>query len=504
MIKHPVILCILDGFGHSETKANNSIAMANTKTYDFIKENSQHILIEASGNAVGLPEGQMGNSEVGHTTIGLGRVLMQNLPKINNAIGDHSLEKMPIIKKILEEKPSNYHIMGLTSNGGVHSHIDHIIALNNILATKHKVFLHLFTDGRDTSPKSAIEFVTKIQQNAQNATIATISGRFYAMDRDNNMDRTALAYNAIVQAKGEKFDDPIDYINSRYAVEELDEFITPAASSQYQGMDNEDNFIMANFRADRARQICNALTGILEEEFIDKNLNLKNKIGMVSYSKELDDKMGIIFPPDKPINSLGEILAKHDLAQLRIAETEKYAHVTFFFNGGSEKILAKEDRILVPSPKVTTYDEQPEMSAPLVTEKLVEAILQNKYDLIVLNFANPDMVGHTGNLPAAIKAIEVIDECLLKIKNAIDDTSYSLIITADHGNCEEMWNEELGSKQTAHTTNKVDFIFYNKNNAYSLTREEGQLQDIAPTILTIMELDIPKEMTGKSLLHEKK
>ncbi len=504
MIKNPVILCILDGFGHSKTQENNAIALANTKTYDSIKKHSVHTLIEASGLAVGLPDGQMGNSEVGHITMGLGRVLMQNLPKINQATREHGLEKLEIIQKILKEKQGNYHIMGLVSDGGVHAHIDHIIALANIVATKHNVFLHLFTDGRDTSPKSALEFVNKITQNVKNATIATVSGRFYAMDRDNNMERTALAYNAIANAKGQKFENPIEYIESRYKEEELDEFITPAVNSKYKGMQNEDSFIMANFRSDRARQICNALAGVIEESFINTNIKLKHKIGMVSYSKELDEKMEVIFSSKKPNNSLGEIVAKHDLAQLRIAETEKYAHVTFFFNGGSEKILKGEERILVPSPKVATYDEKPEMSAPLVTEKLTSAILQNKYDLIVLNFANPDMVGHTGNLQATIKAIEVIDECLLKIKNTIDNTPYSLIITADHGNCEEMWNEKLKSKQTAHTTNKVDFIFYSNQQKYSLAKKEGELQDIAPTILTVMGLEIPQEMSGKSLLYEEK
>ncbi|MDX1949606.1 MAG: 2,3-bisphosphoglycerate-independent phosphoglycerate mutase [Rickettsiales bacterium] len=500
-----VLLCILDGWGVKKGGDYDAITQAKTPNFDSFLKSYPNSSVKTYGRAVGLPEGQMGNSEVGHMNIGGGRIIAGSLGKIDNGVAYDTLKNHPIIANSvanLKKNNSQIHIMGLASDGGVHSHIDHIIYMAKSYAEAGvNVKMHLFTDGRDTSPKSAEKYISSLIEKLKpykNIELATLGGRFYGMDRDNRWERVEAAYNAIVNAKAENsFSNAIDYIKNSYANDVTDEFIKPATNQSYKGFQAGDSILMCNFRADRVREI---LTAIVEENFDGFNRTkpiISESIGMVEYSEKLNQKLQTIFPSESVKNTLGEVISANNLKQLRISETEKYAHITFFFNGGAESVFKGEERILVPSPKVATYDLKPEMSAYQVTEKLVEAIKSKEFSLIVCNFANGDMVGHTGVLPAAIKAVEVLDECLGKLKKAIDETGMAMIITADHGNVEEMLDEN-GQPHTQHTVGSVPFIIVNSNKNISVIKD-GSLCDIAPTILKLMDTPQPEEMTGKAL-----
>lgn len=495
--KKPLLLCILDGWGiGDDSNPSNAIFQAKTPNYDRFFKTYPNSALETSGLAVGLPEGQIGNSEVGHMTIGSGRVIFQDLPKINNAILDGSLENNPKLQKLisnLKETKKACHLMGLFSDGGVHSHIDHIIYLYKILTKNNiKTYIHAFLDGRDVAQQSALNFFQ------ENLNIATISGRYYSMDRDNKWDRIKLAYDAIISGDCPNFDNFENAINASYQQNITDEFIKPCKINNYSGVENDDALIFCNFRADRARQISNALINDKFSEFEQKNIKFSNKICFTEYSKELNNFYEILFPPEEIRNSLGEVIANNNLTQLRTAETEKYAHVTFFFSCGQETEFPGEKRILVKSPNVATYDLKPEMSANEVGQNLRDAINSNQYDLIVVNYANPDMVGHSGLLEPAIKACEVIDNELGLLEKEILKNNGQMLITADHGNIECMLDEN-NKPHTCHTTNLVPFILVTEENQ-NKTLKNGSLKDIAPTILNLLGLEKPSEMTGNNLL----
>ncbi len=502
-IPKPVLLCILDGWGHSDSSDNNAIKQANTPHWDKLWSEYPHSLIDASAQAVGLPEGQMGNSEVGHTNIGAGRVVMQDLPKIDDAISSGELKSHPRLMEHIDKLKitgGTSHIMGLLSDGGVHSHQNHLSALANIIASEGvPVAIHAFLDGRDTPPQSAKGFIQRFSDALDDGvTIATVSGRYYAMDRDNRWDRIEKAHRALTQGKSPtRAPDAQQAIAAAYTLGQTDEFILPVCLGDYDGMKNGDGLLMGNFRADRARQILHSFIDPSFNEFKREEITFGDVIGLTEYSSKLAQWMVALYPNEPLKNSLGEIISAQQLKQLRIAETEKYAHVTFFFNGGSEEVYTGEDRILVPSPKVATYDLQPEMSAPEVTAKLVEAIESGKYHLIVCNYANTDMVGHSGNIEAAKKAVEAVDNALGKLHSAIEAAGGAMLITADHGNAEQMSDHTSGQPHTAHTTNLVPLVATGVGTA---SLSDGVLADIAPTILQLMQLDKPTEMTGKSLL----
>lgn len=505
MIK-PVLLAILDGFGESQTREQNAVALAHTPVLDGLKAQFPHGLINASELHVGLPQGQMGNSEVGHMNIGSGRVLMQELPRIDAAIADRSLARNPALVEFiakLKASKGTCHLMGLLSPGGVHSHQRHMAELAQIIsAAGIPVKIHAFLDGRDTPPKSALEYIGQFKADFSAADFATVSGRYYAMDRDNRWDRVELAYNVIVQGDAEKFETIEQAVEAGYAAGKTDEFILPAQLGNYQGMQDGDGVVIANFRADRAREILTALLDPHFAGFIRKRTHpIVAALGMVEYSAELNKHMKAMFTPEPLNHILAEVISRRGLKQLHIAETEKYAHVTFFFNGGREAPFVGESRILVPSPKVATYDLKPEMSAVEVTDKLVEAIEADTFDFIVVNYANCDMVGHTGNLAAAVKAVEVIDICLGRVWQALERKNGAMFVTADHGNAEQMHDEHTRQAHTAHTLNLVPFIAAVpdlKGKVHLLA--EGKLADIAPTLLQLMAIPQPKEMTGRSLL----
>lgn len=505
--KKPIVLCILDGWGHRESNEHNAILEANAPFLKKLYENP-HSLLETSGLAVGLPSGQMGNSEVGHMNIGSGRVVMQSLPMIDLAIEDDTLPSKPVILeqvRLLKKSGGTCHLLGLVSDGGVHSHQRHITALARIISQHGvPVAIHAFLDGRDTQPASATGFIKKLQDDISglsNVVIATISGRYYAMDRDNRWDRVQLAYDAITAAKGAKFTTPQDAINASYANGKNDEFVIPCVIVEYQGMNDGDGLIMANFRADRARQTLIALLNPRFSEFArSKVIKITYPIGVTEYSAELNKFMHSIFKPVELNNSLGELIANNNMKQLRIAETEKYGHVTFFFNGGREEVFSGEERILVPSPKVATYDLQPEMSAVQVTDKLIEALDSNKFDLLVVNYANTDMVGHTGFEDAAIKAVETVSKCLEKLVSCVEKHGGKILITADHGNAEQMVDDDGTTPHTAHTTNPVPLIIAGADIA-GIKLKNGKLCDIAPTILNLMGIQQPDEMTGENLVE---
>jgi len=503
--KRPVVLCILDGWGHREELTNNAIALGKTPIWDKLVAEQPMSLLSTSGEDVGLPEGQMGNSEVGHMTIGSGRVILQDLPRINSDIHTEALKENTYLKELIAKLKISggvCHIAGLLSPGGVHSHQDHIIALAQILdAEGIPVQLHGFMDGRDTPPTSGGEFVETVETalgKLKNAKIATLCGRYFAMDRDKNWDRVSKAWNAIFHATGSSMTAASDAVVSSYADDEKDEFLNPRILEGYQGIQDGDAFLMANFRADRARQFLSAL---VEEEFDGFERgdlpSLVSVTGMIEYSADLAPLIPALFPPVDVVNTLGEVVSKAGKNQLRIAETEKYAHVTFFLNGGEESVYPGEERILVPSPKVATYDLQPEMSAPEVLEKLVSAIKSDQFDLIVVNFANPDMVGHSGVLEAAIKAVETIDNCLDVLSQAVDTAGGVMLVTADHGNIELMKDPVSDKPHTAHTTNLVPLVL--AVGGKNLTLKNGTLADLAPTVLDFLDLEIPKEMSGKIL-----
>lgn len=503
----PVMLCILDGWGHRDSKDNNAIELGNTPNWHNLVATCPNTLIATSGLDVGLPAGQMGNSEVGHMNIGAGRVVMQDLPKIDQACADGSLAKRPAVVNLIEKLTASKgtcHLMGLMSPGGVHSHMNHIIALAKILSdAKIPVAVHAFLDGRDVPPDSALGYVKEFEEKTKDMAgvkIATVSGRYYAMDRDNRWERIELAFNALMCGKGETAATAEEAIESSYAKKVYDEFVLPTVIGDYKGMNDGDGILFANFRSDRAREIMYALA---DKQFDKmkrtKTVDFAAVVGMTQYSVDHDRFVTPIFPPEKLENIFGEVVSKAGLTQLRIAETEKYAHVTFFFNGGEERLFKGEERILIPSPKVATYDLKPEMSAFEVCDALVDSIDAGKFDVIIVNFANGDMVGHTGILPAAIKAAEAVDKCLGRLEEAIKNAGGVMLVTADHGNCELMKDEKTGAPYTAHTTFKVPAVLFNDKNGFKL-RDGGRLADLAPTLLQLLHIDQPAEMTGKSLL----
>ncbi|NDE91345.1 MAG: 2,3-bisphosphoglycerate-independent phosphoglycerate mutase [Alphaproteobacteria bacterium] len=503
----PVILCIFDGFGHRPSAPDNAVTLANTPNLDRYFATCPHALLDASEEHVGLPHGQMGNSEVGHMNLGAGQVIFQDLPMIDRAIKNDELKSAPalvdLIKKLQASK-GTCHLMGLASPGGVHAHQDHIVELAKILNTNNiPVAIHAFLDGRDMPPQSAIDQITKLQKDIagfSHVKLATLCGRYYAMDRDKRWDRVEKAYRLLAGSEGKASNDALAAINESYADKKHDEFVLPIALNNYQGMKDGDGILFANFRADRAREILHTLIDPGFDGFArSRNINFAAIAGMVEYSGKLNPFMSALFPPKIIENTLGEIVSKAGLKQLRIAETEKYPHVTFFFNGGREEPYAGEERILVPSPKVATYDLQPEMSAPEVTDRLVDAINSSTFDLIVVNYANGDMVGHTGKLDAAIKAVETLDVAIGRIETAVKQQGGVILLTADHGNCERMHDNHTHGPHTAHTLNLVPVIIINAPTDVK-TIHDGKLADVAPTLLRFLNLAQPATMTGKSIL----
>ena len=509
MNRKPVMLMILDGFGINPNEKGNAVAIANTPNIDKLKKTWPTTIIHTSGLDVGLPEGQMGNSEVGHTNIGAGRIVYQDLTRITKSIQDgdfFSIKEFSDAIDNCKKNNSNLHIMGLLSDGGVHSHIRHLIALLEFAKRKdfENVYVHCFMDGRDTPPTSGEGYIAKLEEKMKEkgvGKIATIEGRFYAMDRDKRWNRVKEAYDAMVNGVGEEATSAVGAIEASYQKEVFDEFVKPTVirngDSPVATIKDNDSVIFFNFRPDRAREITRTLVDKDFNEFETKKMNLFF-VCFTQYDETMPN-VKIAFKPETLVNTFGEYISKKGLKQLRIAETEKYAHVTFFFNGGEEKEYEGEDRILVPSPKVETYDLKPEMSALEVTDKVVETINSGKYDSIILNYANPDMVGHTGSLEAAVKAVETIDGCVGKVVEAIEKQNGILIITADHGNAEQMIDYKTGEPQTAHTTNPVPLILVGLE---GVKLKEGKLADLAPTMLDIMGLEKPQEMTGESLIEK--
>ena len=510
MDKKLMMLMILDGYGINENEKGNAVKLANTPNIDKLMKTCPTTTIYTSGLKVGLPEGQMGNSEVGHTNIGAGRIVYQDLTKITKSIEDGDFFSNEVLTKAIEnckKYNSNLHVMGLLSDGGVHSHERHLYAILELAKRNDfdNVYVHCFMDGRDTAPTSGEGYVAKLEEKMKEkgvGKIASLSGRFYAMDRDKRWQRVQKAYDAMVNGKGEKATSAIQAVEASYQKEVFDEFIEPTViynqDAPVATIGKHDSVICFNFRPDRAREITRTLVDKDFNEFeTKKDLDLYY-VCMTPYDETLEN-VEIAFKKEALENTFGEYISKHGLKQLRIAETEKYAHVTFFFNGGEEKQYEGEDRILVPSPKVETYDMKPEMSACEVTDKVVDAINSKKYDSIILNYANPDMVGHTGNLEAAIKAIETIDKCVQRVVEAVNAQNGMLLITADHGNSEQMIDYKTGEPYTAHTTNPVQLILVGKDN---IKLKEGKLADLAPTMLELMGMEIPKEMTGESIIQK--
>lgn len=509
-MQRPVMLLILDGWGYrSTTTKDNAIEMGETPNWHNLLNTCPHCFVETSGLDVGLPAGQMGNSEVGHMNLGAGRVVMQDLPKIDQAVKEHTLEKNPVVVELVNTLKANgktCHVMGLMSPGGVHSHQEHIVALCEILNRNGiKVNVHAFLDGRDTPPTSAEGFLEQFNQSIKGmplVKLVTLSGRFYAMDRDKRWDRVELAYNNIVSANGKRYSSADEAIKASYAAGVNDEFVVPCVIGDYQGADDGDAFLMANFRADRAREITYALGDEKFEGFArHKIVKFSECVGMAEYSVDHNRFMKTIFAPEQLKNIYGEVVSAHGMTQLRIAETEKYAHVTFFFNGGEERLFKGEERILINSPKVATYDLKPEMSVYEVTDALVNAIESKKFDTIICNFANGDMVGHTGIMSAALQAVAAVDKSLGRVMKAIKDVDGVLFVTADHGNVEKMVDEKTGQPYTAHTVGKVQAVLYNApENVKGM--EDGRLADVSPTLLDLLGLDKPADMTGHSLLKK--
>lgn len=510
MIKKPVMLMILDGFGVTDRIEGNAVIAAKKPNYDMLLNNFPNTKLKASGLSVGLPEGQMGNSEVGHLNIGAGRIVYQELTRISKDIKEGKFFENEVINKAMNEalkNDSSLHLLGLLSDGGVHSHILHLKALLKLAKQKglKKVYVHAFLDGRDVPPSSAKTYIEDIESYMNEigvGKIATISGRYYAMDRDKRWERVKLAYDALALGKGEKANSAMEAVEKSYKDNKTDEFVLPTVILEGENpigiIKNNDSVIFYNFRPDRARELTRALNDKVFDGFERSTLNL-NFVTMTQYDKTIEG-VEVAYKPQSYKNTLGEYVSSLGLKQLRIAETEKYAHVTFFFNGGIEKPNEGEDRILVPSPKVATYDLQPEMSAYEVTDKLIEKLDSDVYDLIILNYANPDMVGHTGIFEAAKKAIEDVDLCIGRVYKKIMEKGGSLFVTADHGNSEDMIDYSTGNAMTAHTTNEVPFIYVSNDAKGKKLKDGGILADIAPTILDEMGVPIPEEMTGKSLI----
>ena len=502
----PVVLCVLDGWGHRPETDHNAIALAETPVWDRLTAARPYGLLATAGAAVGLPEGQMGNSEVGHMSIGAGRVILQDLPRIDAAVADGSLARNPALLSLIErlqESGGRCHLMGLVSPGGVHSHRDHIVALARIVSGAGvPVAIHAFLDGRDVPPRSANDDLPGFEAalaDLPNVRIATVAGRYYAMDRDRRWERTAQAYDTVVSAQGRLAASATDAVSASYAEDIGDEFVEPSVISGYEGMADGDGLIMANFRADRARQILASLLDPAFEGFVrERRMRVSAACGMCSYSETLDRLAETLFPPLAVTDHLGEVVSRAGLRQLRVAETEKYAHVTFFLNGGEEQEMPGEERVLVPSPKVATYDLKPEMSAVAVTDHVVEAIAGGCFDLIVVNYANTDMVGHSGNLDAAMAAVETVDRCLERLAGAVEAAGGALLITADHGNAERMRGADDTTPHTAHTDGPVPAVLVG---APGVALGDGALSDIAPTVLDLMGLPAPAAMTGRSLAY---
>jgi 2,3-bisphosphoglycerate-independent phosphoglycerate mutase len=505
--RKPVVLCILDGWGLRDDPADNALAQARLPHYRRLLATRPFAKIGTSGRDVGLPDGQMGNSEVGHMNIGAGRIAVPDLGRLDNAVADGTLKDNPALTGLiakLKASGGSLHLLGLLSDGGVHSHQDHMAAVAKIFAAAGvAVKIHMFADGRDTPPKSALGFLAQVRKliaGVAGISFATVSGRFFAMDRDKRWDRVSQAYDAIVVARGRTATTAEAAIEQGYAADESDEFISPTVLDGYAGMQDGDGVLMANFRADRAREI---LTALLDPHFDGfargRVVTFAGAVGLTEYSTALNAFLVTAYAPVRYPNVLGEVLANAERTQLRIAETEKYAHVTFFMNGGEEQPFAGEDRILVPSPKVKTYDLQPEMSAPEVTDRLCAAITSGRYDLVIVNYANPDMVGHTGSMPAAIKAAEAIDGCIARVEAAVQQMDGVLLITADHGNLEQMMDRESGQQHTQHTTNPVPLLLTGSTRTDAYTLSDGRLCDIAPTLLHFLGLPQPAEMTGRVL-----
>ena len=481
------ILIITDGIGHNESNSFNALTNADTPTYDYLFKEVPYSLIHTYGKYVGLPDGQMGNSEVGHMTIGSGRVLYQDLVKINIAIEDNTLKDNEIIKNTIE-KSNNIHLIGLISDGGVHSHINHIIALAKIAKqNKRKVFIHIITDGRDVAPDCASKYVQQLIDICdEDIKIATIAGRYYSMDRDNRWDRVQKGHDAMAFAKPKTSNDVLSFIENSYKEEIFDEFLDPTAFEGYDGFSKNDGIIFCNFRSDRMREMSNAIANKEFSEFprFEESLNIAT---MTQYDKNLP--LPVVFPKEAPKNTLAEVISNAGLNQLHTAETEKYAHVTFFFNGGVEEPLLNETRVLIPSPSVATYDLKPEMSAPEVGDAVRNAMDENM-DFIVVNFANGDMVGHTGVFEAGIKAVEAVDKELGLIIKKAKEQDYALVLTSDHGNC-EMMKDDNGKVLTNHTVGDV-YCFVMAQNVKEV--KTGSLNNLAPTVLKLMDIEKPSEM----------
>ncbi|MBI2820203.1 MAG: 2,3-bisphosphoglycerate-independent phosphoglycerate mutase [Acidobacteria bacterium] len=505
----PILLIILDGWGYNPSPEGNAIALARTPTMDELSRKFPHTLIHTSGPFVGLPEGQMGNSEVGHLNIGSGRIIHMDITRIDNMIASGEFFRDPVLLGAMEKaRGHRLHLMGLLSDGGVHSHQEHLYSLLRMARERgvEKVFIHAFVDGRDTPPTNGAGYIEQLQQQIRTigaGAIATICGRYYAMDRDKRWERTGKAYSALVNGEGKKAEDPVAAVRQSYEQGATDEFILPIVITNGRGepigrIRDDDAAIFFNFRADRARQMCRALTepsleGI-PRSAMPQRLHL---VSMTQYDKSFT--LPFVLAPVEPQHILANIFAERGLRNLRVAETEKYAHVTYFFNGGVEKAYPGEERVLVPSPKVATYDLKPEMSADGVAKAVVKAIETGAFDFMIINFANADMVGHSGKLEAAIRAVETVDTCLGRIYAAVRRCGGAMIITADHGNAELMIDPATGGPHTYHTTNPVPFLVVAPNgNAYGL-REGGSLRDIAPTMLGIAGMPQPPEMTGRDL-----
>ncbi|WP_249120577.1 2,3-bisphosphoglycerate-independent phosphoglycerate mutase [Plastoroseomonas hellenica] len=503
----PVMLVILDGWGWREEVADNAVRQAKTPAFDALWTSCPHSFLHTSGRDVGLPDGQMGNSEVGHLNIGAGRVVMQDLPRIDTAIEDGSLGAMPALTEFIEamlESGGTCHLMGLLSPGGVHAHQDHAVALaRQLSAAGIPVAIHCFTDGRDTPPRAAPEYLARFINDIRalpGVRIATVTGRYFAMDRDNRWERVSQAVAVMVDAEGVRAADAEAAVAAAHAADKSDEFVPATAIGDYAGMQDGDGVLCFNFRADRVREV---LAALLDPGFggykVKRQPKFAAALGMTAYSKALAPFIATLFPPQSMAEILGAVVAEAGRRQLRMAETEKYPHVTYFLNGGEETPFAGEERIMIPSPKVATYDLQPEMSAPALTEAAVQAIRSGKHDLIVLNFANADMVGHSGSLAAATAAVEAVDKGVGAIAAAIREVGGALLVTADHGNAELMRDPATGGPHTAHTTNPVPVMLLGA--PAGATLREGRLADVAPTLLALMRLEKPATMTGTSLLQ---
>jgi 2,3-bisphosphoglycerate-independent phosphoglycerate mutase len=508
MKQRPVVLCILDGWGYRAETADNAVALADTPVFDRWFAEAPHCLLRTDGREVGLPDGQFGNSEVGHMNLGGGRIMLQELPRIDRAIESGDMAGRDAFRTLIDRTRAaggRLHLLGLLSPGGVHSHERHLFALAKLAADEGLgIRVHAILDGRDTPPRSAgdsLDRLGEVLDGLPDARVATVIGRYYAMDRDNRWERTATAYDAIVLGEADaRAATAGDALEQAYAADHGDEFVPATVIGDYAGIAEGDGLLCINFRADRVRQLLRALVLDAFDGFERRRrAKLAAAAGMTRYAADLDDHLLVLFPPQSADDLMGEVVARAGLTQLRMAETEKYPHVTFFFNGGEEQVFPGEERVMVPSPKVATYDLQPEMSAPELADRCVEAIESGRFDFILINFANPDMVGHTGVEAAAIKAVETVDRCLGRLIDAMSEAGGAMLVTADHGNCELMRDPETGGPHTAHTTNPVPCFLIGARDGVRL--HDGRLGDVAPTLLALLGIDQPEAMTGRSLIE---